>query len=266
VLARQRRGDASGVPVQAWGRSGHASQFTAELRANHPEGTGRVKAQFEACPPGVAFGNPGCMIQTAASWVQLISEVPEVVLSHTFSGLAAETLYRWRARVLRAPATGASPASPAHGPWRHVNAQADEADLRIGFYSVACQDGLDNDGDGRIDYGADPGCADAADDSERSPALVCDNGVSDDADGLIDYPADPGCRNPEWGTESPGCNDGIDNDGDSLIDMADPECGNPWSDNELPGSCGLLGIEAVPLLAWAAARRRRRRFESPPRP
>jgi len=42
--------------------------------------------------------------------------------------------------------------------------------------------------------------------------------------------------------------------------MADPQCGNPWSDNEtlLNGPCGLLGIEVLPVLLWSALRRRRR--------
>jgi hypothetical protein len=320
VLARQRRGDGSGVPVQSWGVSRHATDFAAELRASHPEGPARVRAEFEACPPALPFGDAGCTNATSPSWVELTAEAPEALLSHTFVDLATGAPYRWRARVLHAPVTGPIPANPAHGPWRRVSGQADEADLRIGFHPE-CNDGLDNDGDGRIDHGPDPGCAYLAEASERSPALVCDNGIDDDGDtatdypadpgcrdpewgtenpacndgidndgdtltdmadsdcvdpwsdgeihlecdddldndgdGRIDYPADLGCRNPEWGTESPGCNDGVDNDGDALIDMADPDCGNPWSDNEIPGGCGLLGIEVLPLLVWSAARRRR---------
>ena len=46
----------------------------------------------------------------------------------------------------------------------------------------ACTDGLDNDADGRIDHGSDPGCASTSDTSELS-ALQCDNGVDDDGDG-----------------------------------------------------------------------------------
>jgi hypothetical protein len=43
--------------------------------------------------------------------------------------------------------------------------------------------------------------------------------------------------------------------------MADGDCGNTWSDNEtlLNRSCGLLGIEVLPLLLWSASRRRRAR-------
>jgi len=67
---------------------------------------------------------------------------------------------------------------------------------------AACRDGLDNDGDGRVDYPADRGCADASDGNERKgtrkpPRLrVCQDGRDNDGDGLVDFPADPGCRSP----------------------------------------------------------------------
>jgi len=56
-----------------------------------------------------------------------------------------------------------------------------------------CDDGLDDDGDGLIDYPADPGCDNALDDDEQSAALICDNGIDDDMDGFIDFPEDDGC-------------------------------------------------------------------------
>ena len=39
----------------------------------------------------------------------------------------------------------------------------------------ACTDGIDNDGDGQIDFSADAGCANALDTSELS-TRQCDNG------------------------------------------------------------------------------------------
>ena len=61
-----------------------------------------------------------------------------------------------------------------------------------------CSDGIDNNGDGRIDYPADPGCASASDNSEATvcPGAMCPacaDGVDNDGDGKIDYPADPSC-------------------------------------------------------------------------
>ena len=61
-----------------------------------------------------------------------------------------------------------------------------------------CQDGIDNDNDGFIDYPDDFDCSSLLDNEEGSlqplPSLpVCQNGLDDDGDGKIDYPDDPGC-------------------------------------------------------------------------
>jgi hypothetical protein len=60
---------------------------------------------------------------------------------------------------------------------------------------AACDNGIDDDFDGRIDR-ADPGCVRAMDDDEADPPTppTCANGIDDDADGLEDYPLDPQCR------------------------------------------------------------------------
>ncbi|MBA3342414.1 MAG: hypothetical protein H0T48_11350 [Gemmatimonadaceae bacterium] len=62
-----------------------------------------------------------------------------------------------------------------------------------------------------------------------------------DGDGIIDWPADPGCRNADDDNETggggglkpkPQCSDGIDNDSDGLTDWRDdPQCKNK-SDND----------------------------------
>lgn len=60
-----------------------------------------------------------------------------------------------------------------------------------------CSDRIDNDGDGLIDYPADPGCSWAKDNDETNlvPPAQCADTVDNDGDGLIDYPFDPGCAN-----------------------------------------------------------------------
>jgi hypothetical protein len=163
-----------------------------------------------------------------------------------------------------------------------------------------CSDGLDNDGDGRIDHPGDPGCADGSDSSERDPSLVCDNGADDDGDGRTDFdPAtfanpgdqytapfgsgDPGCNDPSSSTESPQCQDGINNDpgqdpnpgridydagysanGSAHPSGPDPQCaGKPWKNSERsPGPdwsrCG-LGSELallLPAFLWLWKRKR----------
>jgi uncharacterized protein YkwD len=68
--------------------------------------------------------------------------------------------------------------------------------------TYACSNGKDDDGDGKVDYPADPGCASTTDNDEYNapppppppPATyACSNGKDDDGDGKVDYPADPGC-------------------------------------------------------------------------
>ena len=55
----------------------------------------------------------------------------------------------------------------------------------------------------------------------------CADGVDNDGDGLIDL-ADPGCRaNGDLESPDPAepeCNDNVDNDGDGLVDLDDPGC------------------------------------------
>jgi hypothetical protein len=76
----------------------------------------------------------------------------------------------------------------------------------------------------------------------------CNNGIDDDGDGTVDDGNDPGCRNEDWHTESPECDDGVDNDGDGATDVADLQCGNAWQVSESPTSgCG-LGAELAFLL------------------
>jgi hypothetical protein len=70
-----------------------------------------------------------------------------------------------------------------------------------------CSDGIDNDGDGKIDFPNDPGCLNANQDSEvddcpnGANCPQCGNGKDDDGDGKIDYPADPGCSSASDNSE-----------------------------------------------------------------
>lgn len=172
----------------------------------------------------------------------------------------------------------AVPGSPATLAWSAAANQLFVGHLRHAYLSVlgldgtapvapiaiarACADGLDDDGDGKIDRD-DPGCDAADDPSEADPELgalcgngsdddadgqtdaadlgctatattslwvadACRNGVDDDGDGQTDYPADSGCTGhadaSEW-SDAATCADGLDNDGDGQTDLADPTCG-----------------------------------------
>lgn len=76
----------------------------------------------------------------------------------------------------------------------------------------ACANGTDDDGDGKVDYPFEPGCASVDGDDERdpTPAPVCGNGLDDDGDGPIDFPADVGCTAASAGSESEPCGFGVD--------------------------------------------------------
>lgn len=60
-----------------------------------------------------------------------------------------------------------------------------------------CSDGIDNDGDGAVDWPADFSCSSSKDDDEASPVAACQDGVDNDGDGLVDFPADPGCASAQ---------------------------------------------------------------------
>jgi len=90
--------------------------------------------------------------------------------------------------------------------------------------AATCEDGQDNDGDTLIDFPSDPGCAAANDSSERDGDTDCDDGVDNDSDNETDFPADDGCADPSDTSELGVCADGLDQDGDGLVDLADPGC------------------------------------------
>jgi LPXTG-motif cell wall-anchored protein len=83
-----------------------------------------------------------------------------------------------------------------------------------------CSDGVDNDGDGKVD-GADPGCHSDGDPNNPASFVPSDNNE-----------ADPSATGPSGGQEDgrPECSDNEDNDGDGKVDEDDPGChsdGNP---------------------------------------
>jgi hypothetical protein len=93
-----------------------------------------------------------------------------------------------------------------------------------------CSDGVDNDGDGLIDA-ADPGCHSDGNATNPSSYVPSDNDESNPLTGSSNPPSH-GNNNGggvkgstgSGGNGKPECSDGIDNDGDNLIDEADPGC------------------------------------------
>ncbi len=158
---------------------------------------------------------------------------------------------------------------------------ADEIDAftdpaNAGSIIGACNDGIDNDGDGLVDL-ADVGCLPGY--HAENPA--CNDGIDNDGDGFTDFltdvdmdgiadpPGDPSCSTASGLTETRPCQDGVNNDGqfgtdwdggESILGVGngdpngpDPDCSRPWNSEVRPVfvfSCG-LGPELaliVPLL------------------
>ena len=63
-----------------------------------------------------------------------------------------------------------------------------------------CNDGINNDFDGLVDYPSDPGCTSSTD--NELGVVECDNSLDDDGDGHIDSPADDACLDPTGESEA----------------------------------------------------------------
>jgi|GEM_PF-1528812 len=103
-------------------------------------------------------------------------------------------------------------------------------------FTIGTTTPADNDGDG-LANADDPDCAYGWDPSgELTATPQCSDGIDNDGDGWIDFPnpyaaytsPDPDCitsNHPEGGAIVGGtCNDGLDNDTDGWIDADDPIC------------------------------------------
>lgn len=106
-------------------------------------------------------------------------------------------------------------------------------------FSYQCNDTIDNDGDGWIDFPFDPQCDNYTDHNESPYDYDCNDGYDNDLDGYFDYPADPSCSSltddDESPQDNPQCNDGIDNDFDGFIDFPDdPSCNGTTDNDESP--------------------------------
>ncbi|CAN5343430.1 hypothetical protein BH11MYX1_BH11MYX1_50170 [soil metagenome] len=125
-----------------------------------------------------------------------------------------------------------------------------------------CNDGIDNDGDGFVDFPDDPGCISETDDTENSlPSPQCADGRDNDGDGKVDFPNDPGCFAPQQDSETddcptgpscPQCSNGKDDDNNGVTDFPnDPGCTSAADSDEFtdnPAACGSnVVVQQVPL-------------------
>jgi MYXO-CTERM domain-containing protein len=95
--------------------------------------------------------------------------------------------------------------------------------------------GLDRDGDGIWNY--DEALSSTQAHNPGSVPGACSDGIDNDGDGQIDM-ADAGCAHASANIENPECSDGYNNDGDGLSDLADPHCSDPSANRELAPAGG----------------------------
>ncbi|MGN6104035.1 MAG: hypothetical protein ACTHU0_02930 [Kofleriaceae bacterium] len=125
----------------------------------------------------------------------------------------------------------------------------------------ACSDGIDNDGDGKIDFPDDPGCSSSSSDDEDGQVRPqCNDGRDNDGDGKMDFPLDPGCSSALEDDESddcpdgpgcPQCSNGVDDDANGKTDYPnDPGCSSAGDETEFDenaAACGPnLDVEQLP--------------------
>ncbi len=116
--------------------------------------------------------------------------------------------------------------------------------------------GIDRDEDGALDGDE----LDAGTNPANPGSIIgaCNDTIDNDGDGLVDL-LDPACLNSGLHNENPECDDGVDNDGDGNIDLADAHCNSSRDNRErVKTGCG-LGFELALLLpVWMGARSLRR--------
>jgi DNA-binding protein YbaB len=105
-----------------------------------------------------------------------------------------------------------------------------------------CPDDDDNGGGGGNNGGGgNSGGGNNGDNTDVAGPGSCADGIDNDGDGQIDFPADTDCDSPQ-DRERAECSDGIDNDGDGQIDFpADTNCDSPADDEEAGGPAGPVG-------------------------
>jgi predicted small secreted protein len=131
-------------------------------------------------------------------------------------------------------------------------------DVGGGIYQcvgTACNNGVDDDGDGYTDYPYDPGCSSISDNDEidscdpvTNPAAcpACFNGIDDDGDGLADD-LDPGCTSAADNSELNECSPGL-----PFTDITSTGVGSglPVGMDTHQGSCGWSGEPEDVYLLW----------------
>ncbi|HLF25275.1 MAG TPA: FG-GAP-like repeat-containing protein [Anaerolineae bacterium] len=131
ALPRQLRTDGS-VHIAPLGRSNSGVKVQLRLTGRSPLGRAPVKLQWQVAPLGVPFTATTLISGTSAAWTDVLTT--GVVLTQNVSGLAVDTAYHWRARVLYRPGNrlGQTSSRWLHIPWNGWS----ETDFRTPYEPV----------------------------------------------------------------------------------------------------------------------------------
>lgn len=185
---------------------------------------------------------PGQAANPTVPFQEIGAGTNPVSVSETISGLTADTLYEYQIY-------GINSINADAGAWVQFRTGANTTP------SYECSDGIDNDGDGDVDYPNDSGCSSTTDNSEYAAPPQCSDGLDNDNDGQIDYPNDQDCSSADDTNET-----GFSAGGTDLLianktysnGSSDPDIEWPLSDlhtqrftnesNVVPGDWGISSV------------------------
>lgn len=122
--------------------------------------------------------------------------------------------------------------SIAHGKLEEIR-NGTYADIVDDFASeCACNDSVDNDGDGTTDSPTDAGCNSESQGEDTREDIECADGVDNDGNGLTDFAADTGCSSA------------TDDDEGYLPSVTYGACTGTFTVTELNGGEGTVNIDA----------------------
>jgi hypothetical protein len=213
----------TGLPVPVGGRLQTTGAFDVHLVARSSAGPARVKLQVEVKPHGAPFD--GVASATSAVWT--LAGPAAVELSESITGLAPETAFHWRARVLFHPA-GLAQQVASRWVWGGEPGHAEGVHLRSGCAA-------DMDGDGACDsYDPDVdgdgfAATDECDDTSAS--------VHPGATEVVDDAVDQDCN----GVDAITCQEDLDEDGfgtaATVVEYDDADCSDDAGQSALATDC-----------------------------
>jgi probable HAF family extracellular repeat protein len=237
-----------GVPVTANAVSGDGSvivgaQDSQAWRWTAQEGTvslGFGTAQDVSADGSVIVGDPYFVEDSAWRWTQATGRVGLGVPHGAARGVSADGRVVVGGAFEGAASGGAFVWTPTSGPRLIKTMLVVDFGLDLTGWDLTLATAISSDGKTIVGQGIHDGHREAW--IAVLPGTgACDDGVDNDGDDLVDFPDDPGCAALDNDEHSPTlpCDDGVDDDGDGKADFqvdgtGDPACVSVRSVSESP--------------------------------